>query len=178
MTAPDRTRRLFVASWPDEATRRAVMRGSGEVLAAAGGRRVDSGGLHVTMAFLGSVGASRVEDLKAVLRAIREPAFEYRFDTIASWPGPRVLALTSRDTPPAALRLVERLWALLQPLGFEPETRPHRPHVTLARKIAGQPIRQPIEPLVWPVRAIFLVESRTAACGSVYTPIVAHDLAV
>lgn len=178
MTAPDRTRRLFFASWPDELTRRAVMRGSAEVLAAAGGRRVDPGGLHVTLAFLGSVAAGRVADLEAVLRTVCEPAFEYRFDTIASWPGPRVLALTSRSVPAAALRLVERLWALLQPLGFEPDTRPHRPHVTLARKIAGAPIRQPITPLVWPVRGIFLVESRTVAGGSAYTPIAAHELAV
>ena len=176
MSAPETTRRLFIASWPNEATRSAVMRAARETLAAAGGRRVDPAGLHVTLAFLGSVSASRVEEVLAALRSVRAEPFDYGFDTLASWPGPRVLALTQHDAPPAALRLVERLWAALEPLGFVPERRPHRPHVTLARKIAGPPVRQEIPPLVWPVRDLFLVESRSSADGSVYVPIAAHDL--
>ena len=176
MNVPEATRRLFIASWPDEVTRSAVMRGAREVLAAAGGRRLDAAGLHVTLAFLGSVGANRVEEVAAAMRSVRSEPFDYCFDTLASWPGARVLALTQHDAPPAAVRLVERLWAVLEPLGFVPERRPHRPHVTLARKIAGPPIRQVIPPIGWPVRDIFLVESRSSPDGSVYEPIVAHDL--
>jgi 2'-5' RNA ligase len=56
------------------------------------------------------------------------------------------------------------------------EQRRHRPHVTLARKLTGPPIRQEIPPLVWPVRDIFLVESRSAPDGSVYEPLAAHEL--
>jgi len=176
MSAPEATRRLFVASWPDEVTRSTVMRAAREVLAAAGGRRLDAAGLHVTLAFLGSVGANRVEEVAVAMRAVRSEPFDYCFDTLASWPGARVLALTQHDAPPAAVQLVERLWAALEPLGFVPERRPHRPHVTLARKIAGPPIRQVIPPIGWPVRDIFLVESRSSPDGSVYEPIVAHDL--
>jgi 2'-5' RNA ligase len=176
MSAPEATRRLFVASWPDEATRSAVMRVAREALAAAGGRRVDPAGLHVTLAFLGSVGAGRVPEVLAVLGTVRADPFEYCFDRLASWPGPRVLALTQHDAPPAALQLVERLWTALEPLGFVAEQRRHRPHVTLARKLTGPPIRQEIPPLVWPVRDIFLVESRSAPDGSVYEPLAAHEL--
>ena len=176
MSTPEATRRLFIASWPGEVTRSAVMRGARDALAAAGGRRVDPAGLHVTLAFLGSVGASRVAEVATAMRAVRSGPFDYCFDTLASWPGSRVLALTQRDAPPAAVRLVEGLWNLLEPLGFVPERRAHRPHVTLARKIAGPPIRQAIPPVVWPVRDIFLVESRSSPDGSVYEPIAAHDL--
>jgi hypothetical protein len=42
--------------------------------------------------------------------------------------------------------------------------------------VAAPAIRQPIPPLVWPVRDIFLVESQGSPDGSVYTPIFAHDL--
>lgn len=172
-----RERRLFVASWPDEVARSAVMRTTRNALPGTNGRPVDAAGLHVTLAFLGGVPAERLPAIEAALRMVRGHAFEYRFDRIEVWPGPRVLALTTLQPTPAAATLVAGLWAALAPLGFEPEPRPHLAHVTLARKALTGPPSVEIAPVFWPVRDLFLIESTPGPAGSRYTPIASFEFA-
>jgi 2'-5' RNA ligase len=171
-----RERRLFVASWPDETTRAAIVRTARRALTGANGRPVDPAGLHVTLAFLGGVAAERVPDIEAALGRVRGRAFDYRFDRIEVWPGPRVLALTTEQPNAAALTLVARIRTALAPLGFDPEPRPHLAHVTLARKTIAGPPPLVLEPLVWPVRALVLVESTPGPAGARYTPLASFDL--
>jgi 2'-5' RNA ligase len=170
------THRLFIASWPDETTRSAVMRAARPALAAAGGRPVDPAGLHVTLAFLGAVDAVLVQTLVDLLNTIPGAPYEYRFDRAEVWAGPRVLALAAAEVPAAASTLVASLWRSLEILGFTPERRPHRPHVTLARKVTGGSAPLALPAIVWPVRDLFLVESSATPAGSRYTPLASVDL--
>jgi len=59
MSGPaERTRRLFFAFWPDEATREAMHHSARKAVRGSGGRPVPASNLHVTVAFLGSVAES------------------------------------------------------------------------------------------------------------------------
>ena len=67
--------------------------------------------------------------------------------------------------PDGLLALQQRLGAALRALGLPTETRPYRPHVTLARKAAGAALRCEPAPLRWRVRSHALVESRPGGRG-------------
>ncbi len=74
-----------------------------------------------------------------------------RFDSLTFWQQPKIACLHARTTPPELEILVKKLQLALAPLGFEPEDRVYRPHITVSRKArAFQEIRlaRPIE-LQW-----------------------------
>lgn len=143
-----------------------------EAVRGNGGRPVPVENLHMTVAFLGSVAQSRVDEVRAAGRAVPvRPAFEIVFDGVAFWPKPQVLVATSSQTAPEAAAIAARLWAGLVPLGLVPDPRPFRPHVTLARKVMNPAPELTLKPVRWPVSALTLVESVTAPNGARYTPI-------
>ena len=168
----ERTRRLFFAFWPDEATREAMQHAARKAVRGSGGRPVPAVNLHMTVAFLGSVAQSRVDEVRAVGRTVPvEPAFEIVFDGVAFWPKPQVLVAESSRPAPEAAAIAARLWARLVPLGIPPDVRPFKPHVTLARKVVKPAPELSLKPVRWPVSALTLVESVTDPEGSRYTPI-------
>jgi len=156
-----RTKRLFFALWPDASIRHNMAKRSLE-LPPHDGRRIHPQDLHITLAFLGPVG---VEGLPCVLEAgdrIRGEPFTLDLDLLSFWPKPRVVWIGTEKTPPALARLVETLSEVLTECGFEPETRPYVPHVTLARKVSAFASDLPLEPIPWAVREFALVESLPA----------------
>ena len=67
-----------------------------------------------------------------------------RIDRIGSWRKPNILWAAPASPPAPLIELVAALSGNLAQLGFTPERRPYRPHVTLARK--GTPVDyQPLE---------------------------------
>lgn len=96
---------------------------------------------HLTLAFLGE-SEQAPETIMAQLTRIESPVFELCLDQLDYWPKPRVLVLCPEHPPQALFTLVDALWQGLAPLGFKPEQRPYRPHLTLGRR-AGQPERHP-----------------------------------
>ncbi|HET7037106.1 MAG TPA: RNA 2',3'-cyclic phosphodiesterase [Thermomicrobiaceae bacterium] len=131
--------RLFVAiELPDAVHRRVA-----EVvsrLAGVGWRAkwVNPAGVHVTLKFYGNVAVGRLDELGAALSAAvagRAP-FALRVDGPGVFPSPRRprviwLGLEGElDALSSLARDVERVSA---PLGFAPEERPFRPHITVAR---------------------------------------------
>lgn len=166
MTEPGAVR-LFFALWPDEAVRAALADRARAARASAPGRPVPDANLHLTLAFLGQVEAARLEPLTAAVGALSLPAFELTIDRRGWWKRSGVLWL-GPSAPPAALnRLVKSLWAALAPLGFWPDFRDFRPHVTVARRcrrgVAGE-----IAPIRWPVDAFQLMMSVTSRKGAAY----------
>jgi 2'-5' RNA ligase len=101
---------------------------------------------------------------------------ELRFDAVEFWRRPEVLCLVAREVPPPLADLVAQLRAALAAQGFEPETRPFRAHVTLARKVTQPVATAPFDPLDWPVVEFALVESITDRSGSIYTPLASWRL--
>ncbi len=114
----------------------------------AGLRRVAEADLHITLAFLGAVGAEHAD--RAWRRALTLPCPVFRVEPL------RLAALGNPRRPSAygmvldddAGRLTafigEHRDALRAAAGVEPESRPALPHLTLARppRSAGPAIRQ------------------------------------
>lgn len=105
-------------------------------------RWVAADNLHLTLRFLGEVDAGQLAPLtRAVGRAVhRIPPFRSEIRGIRLFPAgrkPRVIAAMLSDDQPVR-RLAAQVAAGTLEAGFEPEARPFRAHVTLAR-LRGAP---------------------------------------
>jgi RNA 2',3'-cyclic 3'-phosphodiesterase len=130
--------RLFVAIEVPEAVRRDVKRrlaGLRDRLPRA--RWVDPDLLHLTLVFLGDVASDRVPALSAALAAFTgHPPIPLRLGGGGTFPEGRPARVAWLGVEaPDELRLLQQaaLEAAAEAVGHEPEERPYRAHVTLAR---------------------------------------------
>jgi 2'-5' RNA ligase len=155
--------RLFFAVWPADPVRNALAAAALPLLEACRGRRVPQRNYHLTLAFLGDVPAARLEAVRAAAATVEAEAFTLSMDCHGHWPGPRVAWLGCRRPPDAACRLAQALWAALEPLGFRPESRPFRPHLTVLRGCRACDWSGPVGPVAWPVDDFVLVQSESGS---------------
>lgn len=160
--------RLFFAVWPDAHVRDALGETARPLLEACRGRRVAQRNYHLTLAFLGGVPAARLDEIRAAAGSVRAAPFDLAMDCHGHWPRPRVAWLGCRRPPAAADALVQALWAALEPLGFHPDPRPFRAHLTVLRACRACDWPGPVAPVAWPVRDFVLVRSETLPAGPVY----------
>lgn len=153
--APDRAR-LFIALWPDADVRAALHAVSTQWRWQPGAAPVPADRLHLTLHFLGDVPRERIAALRAALAVPVTPCV-LTLDRAALWRG-GVAVLEPITVPAPLVELHLALGTALRLLGVAIETRPWRPHVTLARRARADVPR--IAPLAWPVRGHALVESR------------------
>lgn len=170
--------RLFFALWPDETVREQIWRVSRPAVAACEGRPVVRENLHMTLAFLGSVKASLLPEIRASAADLQMPGFEFSLDELGFWAQPRVLVVRPTSFPRELPELVNSLWQALEPLeltGSRGAGGLYRPHVTVARKavpaelVLGTPVR-------WAVRDFCLVRSVTDPAGARYEPLARYHL--
>jgi 2'-5' RNA ligase len=93
---------------------------------------------HFTLRFLGGLQAEAMTRLLAQVRGegLPFPPFTLNLQGISSFPPQRdrgVLWIGLNATPPELLNLQMRLEQAVQALGFEAETRPFTPHLTIGR---------------------------------------------
>lgn len=169
MTPPAaRLRRLFLALWPDEATREALRHTTRKIVRHCGGRPVPPANFHLTLAFLGPVPEERLAAAVAAARATPIAPQVVVLDTLGWFAGPQALWL-GPSAPPATLGAhAVSLRAALASAGLGADTVPFQPHVTLARRVLAPGALAPPRPVAWPVRGFALVESRTGAEGASY----------
>ncbi|MCP5360982.1 MAG: RNA 2',3'-cyclic phosphodiesterase [Sinobacteraceae bacterium] len=161
--------RLFFAFWPDETTRVAVD-AARQPLFPLSGHPVEAANLHVTVAFLGDVGADRLERLKTLAGPVAP--FSITFDRLERWRKPGVLVATATRPAIRAMAIATALWQQLDRLGFARDPRPFVPHVTLARKVQSMRPELRWTAVGWTVDRIRLVESSRDAAGTLrYLPI-------
>jgi 2'-5' RNA ligase len=157
--APDERRdrhRAFFALWPDDATRAAISRATREAVGASGGRPIAKERLHITVAFLSELTDAGLDVARAV-PPIEVGPFELTLDAVGVRPESKILWLAPTAPPAALMELEARLRHALVERGFRAEDRVYRPHVTLARR--ARPVEAAVEPVVFPVRDLALVES-------------------
>lgn len=159
--------RLFFALWPDDSTRDALNRTCKCLHLQWGGRRMRADSLHLTLAFLGSTPAERLDALFACADAIQSDAFELILDQSGYWRHNRIGWLGARETPPQYSKLVEALNTQLQTAGFPVDARPHVPHVTLLRKSNGGEMLE-CRAVKWTISEFVLVKSVKHADGARY----------
>ncbi len=106
-------------------------------------RWVREEGLHLTLKFFGEVTTDRVDAIVEMLNFATEGMTPMTFRLVGTGvfpPGvrqPRVIHL-SVDADPSCELLQDRLERGSERLGFPPEGRPFRPHITLGRVREGQ----------------------------------------
>lgn len=148
--------RLFVALWPDDAVRAALHAATAQWRWPPGTAPVRADRLHLTLHFLGDVPRERIGALRAALAVPVAPC-ELTLARAAVWRG-GVAVLEPASVPAPLVELHAAIGAALRALGVPTETRPWRPHVTLARR-AGTDAPH-FAPIAWPVRGHVLVESQ------------------
>lgn len=164
----EKKRRLFFALWPSDAQQQTIETVMRPRVESSRGRAIPARNLHVTLAFLGSVPASRFEAVVASADAVRATPFDIAFDQLEIWARSHVLCLTTSRVPAELARLEERLRFNLLSEQFEIRQEEYRPHVTLARDVKRHNHREAIEPIGWHVSDFVLVHSRSGPSGSEY----------
>ena len=182
MTAP--SVRLFIAAELPSAFREDIARiGAAALALGLGGvRPVRAENAHLTLKFLGEVGADRVEDVLASMRlaAARSAPFRLRTGNLGAFPNadaPRVLWLGVDGDLTALRRLRDGLEDALAAAGFQRDRRAFAPHVTAARvspaaakrlmNAAAATVRP--TPVEFAVKRLSLMRSDTRPAGAVYT---------
>lgn len=87
---------------------------------------------HITLQFLGSVASDQHADILTAMQAIRHPPVPIDLDALGFFDRAGVFFAQVALTP-GLLSLQQIVTAANIPVGFAPESRPFRPHITLAR---------------------------------------------
>ena len=165
------TTRLFFAVMPDAPSRERLSALAAETARVTGGRASAADTLHLTVVFVGSVDDAAVPAIRDAGDATRRERFAVSLDTLGSFARAGIAWAAPRSAPPALQRINADLVAALGARGVTTETRPYRPHVTLARRCA-LPVSAPIDPpIAWDVDAVVLMSSRLLSEGPRYEPI-------
>jgi len=101
-------------------------------------RWVDPANVHLTLKFLGNVPLDRIQEITAALKeACAEVSpFIMEVSGLGCFPStsnPRVIWVEVQEETGRLKRLQERVEGRLATLGFKPERRSFRPHLTLGR---------------------------------------------
>jgi 2'-5' RNA ligase len=117
--------------------------------------------IHLTIVFLGSITEETIAGVKLRAGPIVErfSAFQIRLNGVGvfpNWRRPRVLWIGLDGQVRGLSDLRDELQAALEDLGFKPENRPFRPHLTLGR-FKGTVIRA--EELKWILDRFHVINS-------------------
>ncbi len=142
---PEGAHRLFVAvPVPPEALEacRALVDGVRASGAGTGARWVRMENLHLTLRFLGAAAPDRVPEIADAVRIVAagRPSFEVALAGAGAFPSaarPRALWLGITEGAGALAAIAGALEAPLAGLGWPPDGRPFRPHLTVARTDAA-----------------------------------------
>ncbi len=159
-------RKLFLALWPDDRTRRRVAKITGS-LSAAACKKVATANIHVTLVFIGMVEDDLLPEISRRVSAITTEPFTVQFDRLSYWRKPKILSLTSQNPPDAIRQLAGKLTAAVAACDIATEDRPYVPHVTLARHAGNKPDMD-FKPVIWHADSLCLIESTSNADGACY----------
>ena len=139
--------------------------------------------LHVTLRFLGGLDPATVQRLQAELRRVRASPFRLALDgrdAFGPRSSPRVVWLSVTEGARDCAALAASLERACQAAGLEPEPRPFRAHLTLARARPGAArlpaLPEPPALEAWTVCDFVLYESRLGGRAAAYVPLERYRL--
>jgi len=111
---------------------------------------------HVTLQFLGET--KKVDEIRQALHTVKGSPVQLAFRNTGFFPTPKVPRVfwVGIDADEHLQALVTAIGEALQPLGFESDAGPYKPHLTLARAGSGRPrpaSREQLAPGLKEVRA-------------------------
>jgi RNA 2',3'-cyclic 3'-phosphodiesterase len=141
--------------------------------------------IHLTLKFLGNVSSEQIEGIQAVLRQCAASIRPFRLQAAGCGAFPtiqqmRVVWVGVRGDAEPLGKLQREVERALVPLGFPPEERPFRPHLTVGRVKGRQRLRLLQESLLasrgfeaeaFDVADLVLYKSELRPDGARYTPL-------
>jgi len=162
------TTRVFFALVPPPALQRALAEIGRDLARRAHGRPVPAENVHATLAFIGAWPLERLSVLDDAATAVQGESMRVMLDTQGGFRRAGV-AWVAPSAPPHPLdAFAASLSQQLKSAGVGLEERPFHAHVTLARRCRGPYPAGAIDPLIWDVDALALMQSDTRAEGARY----------
>jgi RNA 2',3'-cyclic 3'-phosphodiesterase len=154
---------------------------------------VDPNSIHLTLKFLGNVDVEKIEPIsKGLFEATRNiPPFQLELDELGAFPNLRrvqVVWIGVKGDLDLLQKLQNQIESRISPLGFPPENRAFKPHLTLARvrETTSPFLRQSLgEKLsqikiecnrIIQVDSISLMRSQLSRTGAIYTRLCSAEL--
>lgn len=161
--------RLFFALWPDDRVRHRLSESVNRLPQISNqGRLVKSSNLHMTLHFIGNVPSAKTVCFISQAAKVQGRPFDLNLMHFGHFRKPRVLWIGCESVPPALSKLHADLGSMIETCGYTPESRPYRPHVTMARKIKQPLDKEIISGIAWRVDRFVLVQSTTQEKGVQY----------
>lgn len=112
-------------------------------LVSSGGdlKPVERENIHLTLKFLGNVGATQLDEIKSALAQVTFPPFSLEIKGAGAFPNLKRMSViwVGIEEGWSQVELIyEQTEKLLHQLGFSRETRPFSPHITVARVKSGR----------------------------------------
>jgi 2'-5' RNA ligase len=163
-SAPENTRRVFFALWPDDAERATLASWQAPLHEICGGKAMRADTLHCTLVFLGEVEEHRLEALQLVAQEATFQPFALALSAAYYWGHNHIVYAAPDETPPELAEQVTSLQDILRKHRFRFEERPYKAHVTLLRHAQWTDAPLPPMPAVrWQARDFVLVRSLSDA---------------
>jgi 2'-5' RNA ligase len=196
MSAANDDVRLFVACEVPEDAREAIATVITRLREQSGNavRWIRPEGIHVTLKFLGEVSQKKLPAIKIAIQeaVLRHHPFNLELANIGTFGGREGLRIMWVGVAGDVLRLealVRDVNLALAVVGFEPERRPFRPHLTLGRVRDEVGTRQRAEievavgktdvpPVAWRTNQVSLMRSRLTPQGAFYDVLATFPLRV
>jgi len=157
--------------WPGEGVRAQLAAWSRELRALCGGRAPQAQDLHLTLAFLGSVSAERLEAIESAAGKVTPRTAALILDRPGYWKHNRIAWAGASAVPAEIEGLVADLRTALTRSAIAFDAKPFVSHVTLLRD-ARQPSSLPaLEPVRWEVGGFVLAGPATRPGGGRYESI-------
>jgi len=165
--------RLFFAVLPAPAQAEALVASVAPLVQELGGQLVPAANVHATLCFIGTVEAQWLDALRDAASHVRGRPVTLRFDALDVWEKPEILCATAAESD-VARDLSAALNEAALAAGFEPDDKPFRAHLTLARKVRRRIARnfewpRTLAPVNVHCERFVLMESRRVAARSSYS---------
>ena len=170
MAEKQKRKRLFLALWPDDITRKKladVQKMLGKIDRLKTAKPVAVANLHITTHFLGAVTDEVHAQLEALLSEVKAQSSTLVIDRWGYFPRAKVLWLGA-DLPAALNDLVEQTQSCIQQCIDGYEQKRFVPHVTVFRKARHPMEVDEFHPIEWNIDRFALVESVTHPEGPEY----------
>ncbi len=152
-------KRLFFGLVPEEGIRDQLIEVAKSFPIVKGVRPISNDNLHITLLFLGDVeeNASKYLEKKVVQTFIQ--SFTIRLDLYGYFKRSQIIWIGCSSYPSELNRLVNHLKSIGVQCGIDFDDRPHKPHVTLFRKVPKADFPSVPISITWRVHEFHLMES-------------------
>ncbi len=169
-------KRLFFALVPDEEIRRQLVEAAMTFPTVKGVRPIPKDNLHITLLFLGDVEENTRKYLeKKVVQTYVQP-FTIRLDLYGYFKRSQTIWIGCSSYPNELIRLVNHLKSIGVQCGTDFDDRPHKPHVTLFKKVPKADFPTAPVSISWKVREFHLLESLPDGNSTRYNKIGTYQL--